>query len=237
MQDEFEAFGLTHAVAVLLSVVSWFVIVRHGRRVRGTDGERTLRRGLVIFIAVTTLVNTAFELLPDVRDPAITLPFHLCDLAWLAALISLWQGDPKDRLVHALVVYWGFGLSAWAFFTPALEDGPTKIRFWLFWLVHWQILVASLLAVFAFDVRPGWASFRRVTLVTFAAFVAATAINVRLRSNYFFSGRYDTSSPVALLGEWPSRLVWLVLIVIGIFALLTVVFRRLDGRRAEASEA
>lgn len=231
MQDEFQAFGLTHGVAVLLSVVSWIVIIRYARRVRATASERTLRRGLAAFIAVTTVGNTVFELLPDVRDPMTTLPLHLCDLAWFAAMISLWQGDPRERLVHALVVYWGLGLSAWAFFTPALEDGPAKLRFWLFWLVHWQILVASLLAVFAFDVRPSWANFRRTTLVTFVAFLIATAVNVRLNSNYFFSGRHDTSSPVALLGDWPFRLVWLVLIVVAVFVLLTILIQRLGRTR------
>lgn len=230
MQDDFHAFGATHAIAVVIAVVGWVAVIRHARRVRGTPPEQRLRRLLAAFIALTVVVNTAYELQPGVRDLAVSLPLHLCDLAWFCAAVSLWRGDPRTRLVHSLLIYWGLGLSSWAFATPVLAEGPARLRFWLFWTSHWQIVGASLLAVCAFQVRPDWSGFRRSVAITFVLFVAVTAFNVFARTNYFFSGKSDAAGPVAMLGPWPGRLVWLVLIVFLVFVGMTAFFRRLERR-------
>lgn len=237
MEDDFHAFGATHAIVVTVAVVGWIAVIRHARRVRHTAKETVLRRSLAAFIGVTVLANTVYELRPGVRDLAVSLPLHLCDFAWFCAAVSLWRGDPRTRLEHALLVYWGLGLSSWAFATPVLAEGPARLRFWLFWTSHWQIVGASLLAVLAWDVRPDWGHCRRAVIVTFLLFVAVTGVNVVADTNYFFSGRNDVAGPVAMLGEWPGRLAWLVLVVLVIFVAMTAAFRALEERerRGEAS--
>jgi hypothetical integral membrane protein (TIGR02206 family) len=161
-----------------------------------------------------------------------SLPLHLCDFAWAAAGWSLWSGGDPQRLRHQVPVLWGLALSALAFLTPTVTSGPGGPFFWSFWITHWQILAVALWNLLGLGTRPDPRGLRGTLLLTAALFALATAVNLLLHTNYFFSGDALPSRPTPLdgLGPWPLRILWIALL--GALALCAIALPfLLAGRR------
>ncbi|MEE9393341.1 MAG: TIGR02206 family membrane protein [Planctomycetota bacterium] len=230
----FEAFGLTHANAVVVALLAWAWVLWRSRGLQG-EPEVRFRRRLAIFVIATNLSIQIYRLLPSIWNVDASLPLHLCDFAWMAAIWALWT---RQRLPQALVYFWGFGLSWQAFLTPTLDDGPAHPYFWAFWCLHWQIVATALLVVLRYQFRPDWRDFARTVGVTAFLFFGVLGLNLWLDTPYFFNapGNSVDGTPIALLGDWPLRLLWLAVIVIGLFALMTLPWRFL-ARRARVAES
>lgn len=231
MSETFKAFSSTHAICVAISLAAWILTARRaGQSVRGNSWDSFAKAfgWAIVFCAAG---STLFELLPARFNKDISLPLHLCDFAWFVGGVALLTGR---RVFYALTYFWGFGLSSEAFLTPTLKYGPATFDFWSFWVCHWQILAASILTVGAHKFRPSWADFARTVGITATMLLAATAINLSIETNYWFTAPSKPSSPtvIDLLGEWPLRVVWLSLIVIAIFAAMTWPFARRRGARS-----
>ena len=107
----FEPYGLSHFAMLALLALGVAAAVIIGRRVRGTTAERLARRMLAGLLTVTVLPWQVWTLLPDQWNPATSLPFELCDLAWAASIIALWTRAPW---AYGLVYYWGLTLTVQA---------------------------------------------------------------------------------------------------------------------------
>jgi uncharacterized membrane protein YwaF len=98
-----------HGVAVLLSIAGWaalLALARATERRRGARGARAFRRGFGLFVAAFNLACFVRLLMPDVFDWGHSLPLHLCDLAWGAAVLSLLSGGSPSLVRHQAPVDW-----------------------------------------------------------------------------------------------------------------------------------
>lgn len=235
MPERFTPYGMLHLVVVLVAVAvgaGLMVAAARARRAGRTSDLQRGQRALALFILGFNGMVQLYRWTPDRWNIDVSLPFHLCDFAWMAAGIALWT---RGRLWRALVFYWGLGLSWQAFATPTLDWGPASLAFWSFWILHWGIVVTALAEVIVFDFRPTFADWRRTVLVTLGLFFAVLAFNLAFDTPYFFNSPDDghvAGTPIALLGAWPLRLLWLGLIVTGLFALMTWIGRRRGGDAA-----
>ena len=229
--DAFAPFGALHALVVVLSVGGWWAAIGLLRRVAGTPRERGLRRALAVVVWGFNVVWIATRLTPEHFDVGFSLPFQLCDLAWMAAGWSLWSGGDPQRLRHQITVLWGLALSFIAYVTPTVTSGPGGAHFWTFWITHWQILATALVNLRAFGTRPDARGLRATLLVTTVACLAATAFNVAFDTSYCFTGRDLPSRPTPLdhLGPWPLRIVYVM--ALGALALVLVAAPFLLSRR------
>ncbi|MEZ6196561.1 MAG: TIGR02206 family membrane protein [Planctomycetota bacterium] len=221
MADEFRPYGVVHLVVVVAALAILVALVRRARRVKGSPEERPFRLRLGMAILAGNLAMQTYRLLPAHWNPDVSLPLHLCDFAWMAAAWSiLSRRDGPGWLVY----YWGLGLSWQAFLTPTVDDGFAHPEFWAFWFLHGGIVAVALVNAFAFGPRPSWRGFVFTVATTLVLFLAVLGVNLALDTPYFFNSPDDghvEGTPIALLGAWPLRLVWLGLIVIGLFALMT----------------
>lgn len=231
----FSPFGAMHAVVLLVCGISWWALVRLGRR----QQDRTrLRRGLAVSVVAINVAWTLYKMTPEHWNLDTSLPLHLCDFAWMAAGISLWLGPPRARTVHQLLYFWGLGLSPLAFLTPTLTDGPDHPYFWMFWLSHWQIVAAAVFNLGAEGIRPTWRGCGRSIVASLVLVGLVTLLNLWLDTPYCFTGSHDpeNATPLDLFGPWPERLIGMVLTVSGLFALMTWIGRRRPGARLPEKE-
>jgi len=225
--EPFKPYGWLHILVSAVSLLAWYVVVRKARITRDTHNELFLRRCLAISILVLEGTWFAFRMTPDRWNIDSSLPFHLCDFAWMACVWSLISPSPTDRLLHKVVVFWTLGLAVLGYLTPTVDVPPDDLRFWEFWLLHWMVLATGLLNLAAFGTVISWKSCRQTILVTLAFFIPVTLFNTVFDTPYFFSGKGtpDNPTPIDLLGDWPLRLVWMGLLVSAWFHLLTAFLR------------
>ena len=94
---EFEAYGTSHVAALVVCVVGVLAIVTFGRRAQGAAANRAF----AIAILLVTIPLQVLQLLPEEWNPRTSLPFQLCDLAWMFAVHALWTRSRLSATVTA----------------------------------------------------------------------------------------------------------------------------------------
>jgi hypothetical integral membrane protein (TIGR02206 family) len=227
----FQPFSLTHALVLLGIALVTIVLCVIGRRTASAETRGRLEQTLALANLFVWVMAHVYWLLPAQFEARTSLPLQLCHLAALAASASLLSGR---RIFRTLVYYWGFGLSTQALLTPALEDGPAILWFWVFWQQHAIVVAVACYDLVVRGYRPTWADYRQACLATFAYFCVAFPIDVAFGLNYGFVGpsRPDYPTIIDLLGPWPGRLVLIFAIIAAVMALITWPWTRQRANRA-----
>ncbi|MEM9345972.1 MAG: TIGR02206 family membrane protein [Planctomycetota bacterium] len=157
----------------------------------------------------------------DRLDLAQSLPIQACDILALVAPLSVVLGS---RLIKSVTYFGGFGLTTQAFFTPVLQTGPDTLRFWVFWALHFGIVLASIYLIAAQQFRPTWRDWRNAVL--FWLVYALTMVFINYQNGWYYGYLGPEVPPSAQdtilqhLGPWPVRPVLMMLLALTIFTLL-----------------
>jgi hypothetical integral membrane protein (TIGR02206 family) len=228
--EKFEAFGLSHLLMLTLFAVGAYAVVRIGRRQRDTAAAVTFSRAFAIAIPLFTIPLQVLQLLPGDWNRATSLPLHLCDLAWPAAVIALWTHHWR---AVALIYYWGITLTTQAMITPAVAEVWPHPRFLAYWGMHFLIVWAACYLTLGLGLAPTWRSYRLAIACTAVWAVAVYVFNVVADTNYGYLNRKpSTASILDVLGPWPWYLLVEVAIIVTVWALMTIPWTRHADRRA-----
>lgn len=175
-------------------------------------------------VAALWISYQAYDFTQHGFDPRYTLPLQMCDVATvIAALVFV---RPSRRL-QSLAYFWGLALSTQAIITPDLAGGPTSLSFWAFWLYHLFVVGAGVYVVAVQRFRPEWSDLRFALLTGVLYAAGIFAIDAAFGLNYGYLGRGTPSRPTLLdvLGPWPLRVVFMVLLAAGAMTVLWLPWR------------
>ena len=195
-----------------------------GRRLHGTPAGRRYEIGLSVAVWAIWLGYQAYDFVTLGWDPGNTLPLQICDfVAVIAALVFV----RPTRGLQSLAYFWGIALSTQAFITPDLAGGPESLSFWAFWLYHLFVVGAGVYVVTVQRFRPEWRDLRFAVLMGLVYSVVIFAIDAIFDLNYGYLGRGTPSRPTLLdvLGPWPLRSVFMVMLGIVAMTLLWLPWR------------
>ena len=218
----FHPGSLTHLTTLAVIAVATGLLVITIRR--GGAGPETFLRTLIGWGCIGAWVlNTGYWMLPERLDLSQSLPLQFCNLANIFGALAILKGS---RMCQAVLYFWS-ALCAWAFLTPTTTTGPSDPGFWIFWIYHSFILFALVHILFADHFRPSRRDLLQSSLFTFSYVIILSALNACAGWNYGFLGNDvpGAPTPVALLGPYPVRIVWMVLIGATLFVLLWLPFR------------
>ncbi|WP_431447981.1 TIGR02206 family membrane protein [Aeromicrobium sp.] len=219
MDARFETYGTSHLAALALCVVGIVGVVWLGRRIRGTDAEAHVGRVVAIAILVVAVPLQILQFLPDEWNPRTSLPFQLCDLAWMFAVHALWT---RSRLTATVTYLWGITLTTQAMITPDLASDFPEARYLMFWAMHLLIIWAAFYLVLGLRILPTWATYWRTVAITAAWAVAVFIYNSSADANYgYVNAKPESASILDLLGPWPLYIVVEIAIIAAVWALLT----------------
>jgi hypothetical integral membrane protein (TIGR02206 family) len=150
-----------------------------------------------------------------------SLPLHVCDLCGILAVVVLARGW---RVARTLLYFWGIGLSAWGFITPDLAHGLGSVRFWMFWGNHFIVVVPAIYDVVVGGYRPRWRDWLVGALGSLGYVAVILPMDIGLGVNYGYVGDSlpGQATIFDLLGDWPMRTVWIVLLVEALLAGMTL---------------
>lgn len=225
----FAPFGLLHlaTVTTLAAIVAGLCLV--GLRLQGSRAGRRYERGIALLVAGLWVAYQVYDHVKYGFDPRWSFPLQLCDFsAVIAALAFAWP----QRTLHALAYFWGLALTSQAVVTPDLQGGPTTLAFWAFWLYHTFVIGAGVYVIVVRRFRPAWPDLRLAIVVGVAYAAAMFTIDAAFGLNYGYLGRDRPGQPSLLdvLGPWPWRALWMVLLAAAAMAVLWVPWV-MSGRR------
>ncbi len=227
-----EAYGTTHLVPLGGFVVGLVVVVLLGRRDAAREGPSRLSRTWALLIPAVTVPFQVVDLVANF-DLDVTLPLHLCDLAWVAATWALWTHRP---LPVALTFFWGLTLTIQGVVTPSLNEDFPHVRYVAFWALHLLIVWAAVYLAVGLRLAPRWRDYRAAVLLTAVWAVGTYAFNVAAGTNYGYLVRKPRSSILDVLGPWPWYVLQEIAVVVALWALMTLAAQRWSGtHRVEAA--
>lgn len=217
--EEFVTFGAGHLLALAIFAVGAVLLIGFARTRPRTSVVPRFSKGFAVLVPVVTVPLQIAQLLPSEWNFDTSLPFQLCDFAWIAATIALWT---HRRWAVALTYFWGLTLTTQGMITPDLASEFPEPRFLMYWAMHWLILWATVYLTFGLGLGPTWREYRTSVLITVVWAVAAFTFNLATGANYgYLNGKPNQASALDLLGPWPWYVVFEVLIVLVVWALMT----------------
>lgn len=221
---KFEPYGTSHLVVLGMFAVGVAAVILLGRQLRGAGAEVVMRRSFAVAIVMVALPLQILQLIPSEWDLQTSLPLALCDFAWLFAVHALWT---RNALSATVTYLWGITLTTQGIFTPDLGSEFPELRFLMFWGVHLLIVWAAALLVLGLRVLPTWHHYRVAVVVTVIWAAITFVFNVIADTNYGYLNRLPKSASILdLLGPWPLYVVLEILIVLVVWALLTLPWTR-----------
>lgn len=235
-QRQFEAYGPSHLVVLVIFAVGAALLIWLGRR--QTEAQaRVFSRVFSLLIVAAFVVALVYKLIrPDIQT---SVPIQLCDIAELTAAYALWS---HRHWAFALTYYWCLLLSSQALITPDIgtpregaPDFPHHL-FLTFFVLHVFGVWAAIYLTWGRRMRPRWRSYRFAVVVTLIWAAATFVFNAIVGTNYGYLNRKPpTASLLDVFGPWPVYLLTEVAIVAVVWALMTWPWER--NRRDAAARA
>jgi hypothetical integral membrane protein (TIGR02206 family) len=208
----FESFGALHLIAVVVLAAAICVLCLAGRALNPLAKHR-FELAMAGLIAAFWIGYQVYDNVTQGIGLRNSLPLQLCDIV---AIIAALEFARPSRNVHALAYFWGVALSSQALITPDLGGGPDSLGFWAFWVYHLFVVGSGIYAVSVRGFRPKWTDLRFAIVAGLLYAIPVFLLDVLLGLNYGYLGRSNPGQPtvIDLLGPWPMRVVYMVLLAV-----------------------
>lgn len=217
---EFKNFTLAHFLPILFMIGIIILIYKFRKQIREYKHEDRLRLALGLILIITEM--SYFWRLVGVEslnaNPVDHLPITIC--GW-AIIFSSFMIATKSQSLFDIVYFWVFAGSTFGLLTPTVITycGPTRFRYYQFWLEHISGFIVIFYMIFVHNFRPNWKSMLKsyLSLIVLAV-VAIIANNMLPGANYLYVARpEDTAS---ILDFLPKNYIVRLILMAAIITLL-----------------
>lgn len=243
--QEFYYFSFAHFLPILLAAGVIYLIFRYRKQLAAVKNEKNIRLAMA-FICIVTEMSYFWRLVgvPALdANPQDHLPITVC--GW-ALIFCSYLAVSKNQTLYDIAYFWLFSGTLFALVTPAvlIYCGPTRFRFYQFWLEHTMGYIVIFYMTFVHGMRPHlksiFKSIGALAVLTTVAIVANTVIGGE--ANYLFLATTEDGASVLdiLPSSLPLKLLVMGALVILLFGLAYLPWYLIDRKakqKALASEA
>ncbi|MBE6632921.1 MAG: TIGR02206 family membrane protein [Ruminococcaceae bacterium] len=200
---EFNNFSLAHLLPILLMILAILLIYRYRERLASSKHDTAIRYTLAFALIVSEMsyfwrLVGITELNPN---PVDHLPITVC--GW-AVIFCSYLLIGKSQSLFDIAYFWLFSGTVFALITPTVitNTGPTRFRYYQFWLEHTLGYVTIFYMIFVHRMRPtvrsAFKSYGMLVVLAAVAYLANRVIGPG--ANYLFMARpEDTPSILDIL--------------------------------------
>ena len=211
---EFKEFTLAHFLPIALMIGVIFMIYKLKDKIRDYKHEGKIRLALA-FVLIITEMSYFWRLVgvPSLdANPVDHLPITIC--GWCVIFCS-YMIATKSQGLFDIAYFWLFAGTIFALITPTVitHTGPTRYRYYQFWLEHTLGYIAIFYMIFVHKFRPtvrsAIKSYATLSVLAVIAYVANSVLGPG--ANYLFMAKpEDTPSILDIL---PSNYVLRLIIM------------------------
>lgn len=220
-QVEFTNFSFAHIAPILMALALIFVIYRFRESLRSYKHEPVFRY-ILAFSLIIAEMSYFWRLVgvPALEpNPVDHLPITVC--GW-AAIFCSYLVIGKSQTLFDISYFWLLSGTVFALLTPTVitYTGPTRFRYYQFWVEHTFGYVAIFYMIFVHQMRPTIRSAAKSYVALLALAVIAYFSNRMLGpgANYLFMAKpEDTPSVLDIL---PPNFVLRVLVMAAVITLM-----------------
>ena len=197
-EQEFSLFTLAHFAPVLLMLAVIYLIWRGREKLRDSAYEEQLRYALGFALIICDM-SYYWRLVgcPWLQPgPVENLPIGVC--GW-AVIFSSFMIVGKNQKLFDIVYFWLLSGSLFALLTPTVltYTGPTRFRYYQFWLEHTLGYVAIFYMIFVHGMRPTVRSAVKSYFALVGMAVIAYFVNRMIPgANYLYMARPEAAPSV-----------------------------------------
>lgn len=219
--EEFVNFGFAHFAPILIAVAVILLIRRFRTQLRDSKWEEKLRYTLA-FTLIVCEMSYFWRLVgvPSLEpNPVDHLPITVC--GWVVIFCS-YMVIGKSQTLFDISYFWLFSGTVFALITPTVitYTGPTRFRYYQFWLEHTLGYVAIFYMIFVHGMRPTVKSAVKsyIALVVLALIAWFANSMIGPGANYLFMAKpEDTPSILDIL---PPNFALRVLVMAAVITLM-----------------
>ena len=238
---EFTNFSVAHFAPVLVMIGIVLLIWRYREGIRNCKNEKVFRYVLA-FLLILSEMSYYWRLvaMPSLGpNPVDHLPITVC--GWVV-IFSSYMVVGKSQTLFDIVYFWLFSGTIFALITPTVISytGPTRYRYYQFWLEHTLGYVAVFYMIFVHKMRPTFRSLVKSYIALAVLGVIAFTANrlIGPGANYLFLAKpEDTPSILDILP--PNFLLRLVIMALAVSTMFFVSYLPwyLMDRKAKKAQA
>lgn len=211
---EFENFTLAHFLPIILMIGIVVLIYMLKDKIKNSKYEKSIRL-VFAFILIITEMSYYWRLVGISSlnpNPHEHLPITIC--GWSIVFCS-YLVVTKNQTLYDIAYFWVFSGTIFALITPTVitYTGPTRFRYYQFWLGHTLGYIAIFYMTFVHKMRPTFKSaIKSYIVMTILAAVAMIA-NKTLGpgANYLFMAELEPTK--SLLDLLPKKFILRVLLM------------------------
>ena len=220
---EFVNFSVAHIVPVALLVAVILLMGRYRNQLRGYKHELGLRY-ILAFALIITEMSYYWRLvgIPALQpNPVDHLPITVC--GW-AVVFSSYMVIGKSQTLFDISYFWLLCGTVFALITPTVitYTGPTRFRYYQFWLEHTLGYVAVFYMIFVHGMRPTIRSAVKAYVALIVLAVIAYFANdlIGPGANYLFMAKPEATP--SILDILPPNFALRILVMASAITLLFV---------------
>lgn len=195
---EFSLFTPAHFAPVILAALVIWLIYKKQDSLRQSKHEETLRY-ILGFALIICDMSYYWRLvgMPSLGPNAVeNLPIGVC--AWTVIFASFMMVGKSQNLFD-IIYFWLFSGSLFALITPTVitYTGPTRFRYYQFWLEHTLGYIAVFYMIFVHKMRPTIRSGVKSYIALWCMVIFAYWVNSMIPgANYLYMARPEAAPSV-----------------------------------------
>ena len=236
-ETEFSLFTLAHFAPILLMLLAIWCIYKKRDALAQSKYEEKLRYALAFALIICDM-SYYWRLvgMPSLHPNAVeNLPIGIC--AWTVIFCSFLMVG-KSQTLFDIVYFWLLSGTVFALLTPTplTYTGPTRFRYYQFWLEHTLGYIAVFYMIFVHKMRPTICSvFKSAAAMTVMVLVAYWVNTMIPGANYLYMARPEAAPSVLdiLPPNFALRVSIMALVMVAMYALAYLPWYLKDRREKE----
>ncbi|RHX88111.1 TIGR02206 family membrane protein [Leptospira stimsonii] len=222
MNQRFQLWSNLHILLLFLTGVAIFILLWIARKDSSGNVSKKIGHTLAWILILNYIVYVIYRIDSGHWEIRYDLPMEFCNWAMIVTSIALLT---HNRTFAELSYFWVMSGSINGVITPDLQVTFPHLYFFIFFIAHSGLVIASLYIVFGLRLEPRPWAVLRTFLYSQIFFISAFVIDFLLDGNYgYMMSKPTAGSALDFLSDWPYYLIQMQLIGLCFFFLLYLPF-------------